>query len=75
MSDDPTDGQAEADDWCEPEDADDYDAFWICDCGHFEESDFCCSLCGREPPWGCDCDAHEAACDEDDDESWMEDVP
>lgn len=33
-----------------------YDEFgWLCSCGHFEESDFHCSVCGAEPPWGCDC--------------------
>lgn len=26
---------------------------WLCDCGHFEESQFDCGRCGREPPWGC----------------------
>ena len=28
---------------------------WICPCGHYEESDFHCSVCGNQPPWGCDC--------------------
>lgn len=33
---------------------------WLCVCGHYEESDLHCSLCGTEPPWGCDCDfCHE----------------
>lgn len=33
---------------------------WLCPCGHWEDSDFHCSHCGREPPWGCDCsDCHD----------------
>ncbi|KAA3644534.1 MAG: hypothetical protein DWQ07_14030 [Chloroflexi bacterium] len=36
------------------------DPYWLCVCGHYEESDFHCSRCGAEPPWGCDC----SYCDE-----------
>lgn len=28
---------------------------WLCQCGNWQETDFHCSLCGSEPPWGCDC--------------------
>lgn len=36
------------------------DHSWLCVCGHYEESDFHCEICGKEPPWGCDC----SFCDE-----------
>lgn len=39
---------------------------WLCVCGKFEESEFHCSECGAEPPWGCDC----GACVEDE---WLDD--
>lgn len=32
------------------------DPGWMCDCGHYEDSDFHCTHCQAEPPWGCDCD-------------------
>lgn len=51
-----------------PESSDSDDHAWLCDCGHYEESEFCCSLCGNEPPWGCDCDNH----DWDEDPGWEE---
>ena len=28
---------------------------WLCTCGHWQEDDFHCALCGEHPP-GCDCD-------------------
>lgn len=28
---------------------------WICDCGHWQDNDMHCSVCGAQPPWGCDC--------------------
>jgi len=28
---------------------------WLCTCGHYEESRYHCSICGTEPPWGCEC--------------------
>lgn len=31
------------------------DEGWLCVCGHYEETDFHCSSCGHEPPWGCNC--------------------
>lgn len=34
---------------------DDVDNHWMCGCGHYEESGWHCSVCGAEPPWGCDC--------------------
>jgi hypothetical protein len=41
---------------------------WLCVCGHFEESEFHCSNCGAEPPWGCDCGEHVEYEDEDDED-------
>jgi hypothetical protein len=70
VSDDTDQGDDQGDDPDDDTDSGD----WLCDCGHWEESDFCCSLCGREPPWRCPCGAHEAT-DSDDDESSVEDVP
>src|SRR5688572_6112823 len=34
---------------------DNTDNHWMCGCGHYEESGLHCSVCGAEPPWGCDC--------------------
>jgi hypothetical protein len=39
---------------------------WICICGHYEESWTCCSYCGHQPPWGCDCSDHDDAWGESD---------
>lgn len=39
------------------EEDDDEDVVWLCSCGHMERSEFHCSHCGEEPPWGCDCGA------------------
>jgi hypothetical protein len=49
---------------------------WICTCGNYEESAFHCSLCGAEPPWGCDCGACSDPCDweEGDYEEWDDDL-
>lgn len=39
---------------------------WMCThCGHYEESEFHCSVCGQKPLWGCDCDSCRA-----EDEKW-----
>ena len=46
---------------------------WLCTCGHWQNDDFHCELCGNGPPWGCDCGScGNAACKEDlfDDEEW-----
>lgn len=32
---------------------------WMCVCGNWQDSDRHCSMCGCEPPWGCDCGMHE----------------
>ena len=36
---------------------------WLCVCGHYIETGLCCSRCGNEPPWGCEC----SACQSDED--------
>ena len=28
---------------------------WLCTCGHWQDDDFHCELCGEQPSWGCDC--------------------
>lgn len=51
----------------EPDDQDD-ECGWICACGHYQEDNWHCSQCFREPPWGCPCDGHnEEEYDPDDD--------
>jgi hypothetical protein len=52
-----------------PED-EDLDHAWLCVCGNYETSGYCCSYCGCEPPWGCDCGAHDEE-DEEDDWGWI----
>lgn len=37
---------------------------WLCDCGYFEESEFHCSRCGSEPPWGCHCEGCQGQTDD-----------
>jgi len=32
---------------------------WLCLCGNWQEDEFHCSVCGSEPPWGCDCSDHD----------------
>ncbi len=34
---------------------DEFKYHWMCRCGQYIESEFHCSFCGNEPPWGCDC--------------------
>lgn len=34
---------------------------WLCICGHWQDDDFHCSVCGGEPPWGCPCDMCQSA--------------
>jgi hypothetical protein len=34
---------------------------WKCPCSHRQPDARCCSVCGYEPPWGCDCGEHDAA--------------
>jgi hypothetical protein len=47
------------------------DPGWMCDCGHYEDSDFHCRRCQAEPPWGCDCDF----CNSPPEEEYFEDEP
>lgn len=54
-------------------DWDDLDVdFWLCPCGHFEESSFHCDKCGGQPPWGCDCAACESELDDTERHEWNE---
>lgn len=32
---------------------------WLCACGNWQETEFHCNDCQREPPWGCDCPTHD----------------
>lgn len=54
-----------SDDLGPPDDEADDSDVWLCSCGHIEDSIYCCSVCRAEPPWGCDCDAHDADFDDD----------
>lgn len=36
---------------------DDEEHEWMCVCGEMH-GDHCCSRCGQEPPWGCECADH-----------------
>lgn len=58
-------------DWLPDEDDESW-AEWLCDCGHLQEDDLHCDVCGGEPPWGCPCEACECR-DEDDEEFWEPD--
>ena len=40
---------------------------WLCDCGAWNDHDFHCDACLREPPWGCDCGCRDLEDDEDED--------
>ena len=55
-----SDTQSEVEQEAETEE-DDFEG-WLCTCGHWEDSFFHCTHCGRQPPWGCDC----SQCDEPD---------
>lgn len=35
------------------------DVAWLCECGQYQDDEWHCSACGREPPWGCDCGEHD----------------
>lgn len=45
---------------------------WLCDCGHYQDDGLHCDVCGREPPWGCPCEACQSP-DDDDEEFWEPD--